>query len=95
MNSARDRKLQTNLTWLDLSFNKIQKIEGLSTLKQLTDLSLQDNMVSELEGLEELTKLQCFSIGAILSAAAPAENRIGGTERTMSTWVTTIAEVLR
>lgn len=55
--------LQTNLTWLDLSFNQIQKIEGLETLKQLTDLSLQDNLVSELEGLEELENLQCFSIG--------------------------------
>lgn len=58
--------MQTNLTWLDLSFNQIQKIEGLETLKHLTDLSLQDNLVSELEGLEELTKLQCFSIGVPL-----------------------------
>lgn len=58
--------MQTNLTWLDLSFNQIQKIEGLETLKQLTDLSLQDNLISDLEGLEDLTKIQCLSIGVLL-----------------------------
>ena len=31
---------QTNLSWLDLSFNKITKIENLSTLDKLVDLSL-------------------------------------------------------
>jgi Leucine Rich repeats (2 copies) len=57
-------RMQTNLTWLDLSFNKIRKIEGLDTLTSLTDLSLLDNEISELEGLDALSKLQCLSLGA-------------------------------
>lgn len=57
--------LQTNLTWLDLSFNQISKIEGLSTLQKLTDLSLLDNEIAELEGLDALSGLQCLSLGAL------------------------------
>ena len=57
-------RLQTSLTWLDLSFNQIAKIEGLETLVNLTDLSLQDNDISELEGLDALTALHCLSLGA-------------------------------
>lgn len=56
-------QLQTKLTWLDLSFNQIQKIEGLETLVDLTDLSLQDNVITDLEGLANLKKLQCLSLG--------------------------------
>ena len=55
---------QTNLTWLDLSFNQITRIEGLDALVELTDLSLLDNQISELEGLDSLRKLQCLSLGA-------------------------------
>ena len=61
--------MQTNLTWLDLSFNSITKIEGLDTLVNLTDLSLLDNKISELEGLDNLKKLQCLSLGALSSAS--------------------------
>jgi len=66
---------QTHLTWLDLSFNEIEKIEGLDTLVKLTDLSLFSNKISELEGLEKLTNLHVLSIGAWrlgLVVAAPS-----------------------
>lgn len=56
--------LQTALTWLDLSFNQISKIQGLETLVNLTDLSLFDNQIAELEGLDTLTALHCLSLGA-------------------------------
>ncbi len=36
---------QVNLTWLDLSFNKITKIEGLEKLVKLEDVSLFNNQV--------------------------------------------------
>jgi Leucine-rich repeat (LRR) protein len=61
--SVTSAVLQTNLTWLDLSFNQITKIEGLDTLVKLTDLSLFDNQISELEGLDALTALHCLSLG--------------------------------
>jgi Leucine-rich repeat (LRR) protein len=54
---------QTNLTWLDLSFNKISKIQGLDSLVKLTDLSLFANEISVLEGLDTLRDLQVLSIG--------------------------------
>ncbi len=54
---------QTNLTWLDLSFNKIAKIEGLETLTKLSDLSLYNNAISVIEGLETLTELNVLSLG--------------------------------
>ena len=52
-----------NLTWLDLSFNQIEKIEGLSKLTKLTDLSLYDNCIKKIEGLEPLTLLKVLSFG--------------------------------
>jgi Leucine-rich repeat (LRR) protein len=61
---SRAYLVQTHLTWLDLSFNQITRIEGLDTLTNLTDLSLLDNQISELEGLAKLSKLQCLSLGA-------------------------------
>lgn len=54
---------QTNLTWLDLSFNKIPKIEGLDTLTKLVDLSLFNNEIQEIENLDKLTQLNVLSIG--------------------------------
>ena len=54
---------QTNLTWLDLSFNKITKIEGLETLTKLTDLSLFSNQISEIENLDTLVNLNALSLG--------------------------------
>lgn len=53
----------TQLQWLDLSFNNIEKIEGLETLVNLTDLSLHHNQIHTLEGLDALTKLDVLSIG--------------------------------
>lgn len=55
--------MQTNLTWLDLSFNKITKIEGLETLTKLTDLSLYNNQISEIENLDTLVNLNALSLG--------------------------------
>eukprot|EP00961_Rhodomonas_salina_P134463 1808765-Rhodomonas_salina.1 len=53
------REPGTNLlgfaTRLDLSFNEIEKIEGLETLTKLTDLSLYNNFIKELKvGLDTL-----------------------------------------
>jgi hypothetical protein len=55
--------VQTNLTWLDLSFNKIQVIEGLSTLTRLQDLSLFSNAITTIEGLDNLPDLNVLSLG--------------------------------
>jgi len=54
---------QTNLTWLDLSFNKIKKIEGLETLTKLGDLSLYNNEIEKIENLDAQVHLNVFSIG--------------------------------
>ena len=54
---------QVNLTWLDLSFNKIAKIEGLDQLTKLVDLSLFNNQIEAIENLDTLTGLNVFSIG--------------------------------
>lgn len=48
---------------LDLSFNNIEKINGLENLVNLTDLSLHHNHITKLEGLDTLTKLDVLSIG--------------------------------
>lgn len=55
--------LQTNLTWLDLSFNQINAIEGLEQLTKLQDLSLFNNQISSLQGLDTLQNLNVLSIG--------------------------------
>lgn len=47
----------------DLSFNNIEKIQGLDKLTELTDLSLFNNVISELEGLDTLQKLSALSVG--------------------------------
>lgn len=47
----------------DLSFNNIERIEGLSSLVRLTDLSLHNNHIRNIEGLDTLTKLETLSIG--------------------------------
>jgi hypothetical protein len=54
---------QTNLTWLDLSFNNIAKIEGLETLTKLQDLSLYNNRIESIEGLDSLVNLNMLSLG--------------------------------
>lgn len=63
-NRAQQPRLYSH--WLrraDLSFNNIEKIEGLATLTKLTDLSLFNNLISELEGLETLQELSALSVG--------------------------------
>ena len=52
-----------NLEWLDLSFNRIEKIDGLDRLTKLTDLSLFDNSIKKIENMDALKKLQILSIG--------------------------------
>ena len=42
---------------LDLSHNRISKLEGLERLTSLAELYLLDNQISKLEGLERLTSL--------------------------------------
>ena len=58
--------LQVNLTWLDLSFNAISKIEGLDKLTKLTDLSLFCNHIEKIENLQTLTNLSVLSIGELV-----------------------------
>lgn len=48
----------TNLTELWLGKNKIAKLEGLSSLKNLKILSIQSNRIIKLEGLQELYNLE-------------------------------------
>jgi len=48
---------------LDLSFNLIDKIEGLDCLTKLTDLSLYSNCITEISGLENLHELNVLSLG--------------------------------
>ena len=55
--------LQVSLTWLDLSFNSITKLEGLSKLKKLTDLSLFSNKLERIENIETLEDLVVLSLG--------------------------------
>lgn len=47
----------------DLSFNNIEKIEGLENLTKLTDLSLFNNQITKLENMNTLERLEVFSIG--------------------------------
>lgn len=53
-----------NLEWLDLSFNLIEKIEGLDKLSKLADLSLFSNNITYISGLEGLVKLNVLSLGS-------------------------------
>ena len=51
------------MKWLDLSFNCIQKIEGLNTLTELQDLSLFSNEIKKVENIDNCTKLNVLSLG--------------------------------
>lgn len=48
---------------LDLSFNNIEKIEGLSALDKLEDLILFNNCIEVINNLDNLKRLQVLSIG--------------------------------
>ena len=49
MRNIENLDLLVNLTWLDLSFNKIKSISGLTKLINLTDLSLFNNNIEDLK----------------------------------------------
>ena len=53
----------TNLEWLDLSFNKIAKIENLAKLTKLKVLALFSNEIVEVENLESLQELEVLRLG--------------------------------
>eukprot|EP00347_Sterkiella_histriomuscorum_P021343 403334317 len=48
----------TNLKTLDLSFNKLQKINNLDTLKELRELNLSYNRIETMENLNKLPNLR-------------------------------------
>ena len=50
--------------FLDLSFNLIRVIEGLSTLTGLTDLYLINNKITVIDGLQTLTNLTMLELGS-------------------------------
>ena len=47
----------------DLSFNNIEKIEGLSALDKLEDLILFNNRIEVIDNIDNLTRLQVLSVG--------------------------------
>jgi len=47
-----------NLSWLNLSYNKISELSGLKDLSNLRELSLWDNQISELSALKDLSNLR-------------------------------------
>lgn len=54
---------QVHLTWLDLSFNQLQEVEGLATLTRLQDLALHRNELKAIDGLAESPSLHTLSLG--------------------------------
>ncbi|CAD6191409.1 unnamed protein product [Caenorhabditis auriculariae] len=52
-----------SLKRLDLSFNRIREIKGLSTLKNLTHLYLVHNKIPVIENLDSLTALELLELG--------------------------------
>ena len=52
----------TQLEWLDMSFNNIENITGLSKLVHLRDLSLAHNRIKTVCNLDALPKLQVLSL---------------------------------
>jgi hypothetical protein len=61
---------QVNLCWLDLSFNKITKIESLEKLVNLVDLSLFNNQIEVIENLENQTNLNVLSLGKSMGVSS-------------------------
>lgn len=52
-----------NLEILDLSYNRIRKIEGLSALCNLKRIYFVHNKIEKIDGLESLTKLEVLELG--------------------------------
>ncbi|KAK0133869.1 Dynein regulatory complex subunit 3 [Merluccius polli] len=55
--------LQLRLEYKNLSFNNIEKIQGLETLTKLEDLTLYNNRISCMENMDTLKNLTFLSIG--------------------------------
>ena len=55
--------LLINLEWLDLSFNKITKIENLDKLAKLKVLALFSNEIIDVEKLDALQELEVLRLG--------------------------------
>ena len=51
-----------NLTLLNLSFNVISKIQGVSHLHQLLELNLADNCIESIENIFELKRLESLNL---------------------------------
>lgn len=51
-----------DLRELNLSFNRIEKIEGLNHLSKLTHLSLSENRIGQIRNLDDLKRLKIFNI---------------------------------
>lgn len=49
-----------NLEILDLSFNRIEKLEGLSALTRLKTFYIVHNKISKIEGLETVVFIYIF-----------------------------------
>ena len=52
-----------HLTWLDLSFNQIETVEGLEKLTRLQDLSLHHNKLTSIDALVHNPALATLSVG--------------------------------
>lgn len=48
---------------LDLSYNRLRKIEGLSNLRKLRLLYFVHNKITKIEGLESQTELEMLELG--------------------------------
>lgn len=48
---------------LDISFNRLKKIENLGTLKKLKKLYLCSNKIEKIENLEQLENLESLELG--------------------------------
>ena len=48
---------------LDLSFNRLQKLEGLEALTKLKQLYLVNNKIGHIENIGHLTQLQLLELG--------------------------------
>lgn len=55
-------KQLTNLRKLDLSFNKLMKIDNLDTLKELRELNLSYNQIDYIDGLNKLPNLRVLNL---------------------------------
>ena len=52
----------TNLTFLTLQANKLDKIQGLDTLVNLKELYLSQNFILKIEGVDKLVNLEILDL---------------------------------